>query len=57
VRRLRAWWLRFGDIIAARIGLWALNRLFGGGCAPPYDGDCIGCAAGRVAEVLEDIVK
>lgn len=57
MKRLHAWWLRFGDIIAARAALWALNRLFGGGCAPPYDGGCIGCAAGRVAEVLEDIVK
>jgi hypothetical protein len=43
------------DYIAAKAGLWAMKRLYGGGCAPPYQEGCVGCEAGRMAERLEEL--
>lgn len=56
MRRLRAWWITRLDILAARAGIWAMNRLYGGGCAPPYEPACVGCDAGRMVERLEGLL-
>lgn len=55
LQRLRAVWINTLDYVAARAGLWAMNRLYGGGCAPPYEADCVGCDAGRMAVRLEEL--
>lgn len=41
------------DIIAARLAIWALRRVFGL-CKPPHDPECMGCqAAALVAQMRE----
>jgi hypothetical protein len=44
------------DYIAARAGLWAMNRLYGGGCSPPYEEGCVGCDVGRMVGHLEKLL-
>ncbi len=41
------------DRVAARVGVWALVRIFGR-CDPPYDFDCPACLADRMCRMLEE---
>lgn len=44
------------DLLAARLGIWAIKRLWGT-CPPEdYDPDCISCAAGNVVRGMQDIL-
>jgi len=55
INAMRRFRITLVDYIAAKAGLWAMKRLYGGGCAPPYQEDCVGCDAGRMAERLEEL--
>ena len=56
MKTARRWLTTRLDILAARAGIWAMNRLYGGGCAPPYEEACVGCDAGRMVERLEGLL-
>lgn len=43
------------DILAARLGIWALARLYGPLCKPPYEPGCIQCDAGRMVVSLREV--
>lgn len=50
--RIRRWWDDRLDLIAARVAIWGLHRIYTR-CAPPYDPECRGCQAGEMCDRLQ----